>query len=104
MAVRLLLCLQDKVVSSISELYSFMDASDATLARKVLGEGASEQAADDASGAEHDQEEGEAGEERHGRLVRCTCAWRLARKLSHGNNCCVPGSDTSVAFMNEAIG
>lgn len=65
------------MVSSISELHSFMDASDATLARKVLGEGASEQAADDASGAEHDQEEGEAGEERHGRLVRCTCAGDL---------------------------
>lgn len=40
--------LQDKVVSSISELYSFMDASDATLARKVLGEGAIDQ--DEAAG------------------------------------------------------
>jgi hypothetical protein len=30
--------LQDKVVSSISELYSFMDGADATLALKVLGE------------------------------------------------------------------
>lgn len=30
--------LQDKVVNSISELYSFMDSADATLALKVLGE------------------------------------------------------------------
>jgi len=29
-------------VSTVSELYTFMDASDATLARKVLGEGADE--------------------------------------------------------------
>eukprot|EP00879_Flechtneria_rotunda_P005416 GHRR01005708.1.p1 GENE.GHRR01005708.1~~GHRR01005708.1.p1 ORF type:complete len:1495 (+),score=578.36 GHRR01005708.1:300-4784(+) len=35
--------LQDKVVNSISELYSFMDSADATLARKVLGEGGEEQ-------------------------------------------------------------
>jgi hypothetical protein len=55
--------LQDKVVSSISELYSFMDASDATLARKVLGEGASDQQADEAGAAEHgEQAEGDAGE------------------------------------------
>lgn len=30
--------LQDKVVNSTSELYSFMDSADATLALKVLGE------------------------------------------------------------------
>jgi hypothetical protein len=30
--------LQDKVANSISELYSFMDGADATLALKVLGE------------------------------------------------------------------
>jgi hypothetical protein len=29
---------QDKVVNSISELYSFMDSADSTLALKVLGE------------------------------------------------------------------
>lgn len=32
------LLLQDKVVNSISELYSFMDGADATLTLKVLGE------------------------------------------------------------------
>lgn len=30
--------LQDKVINSISELYSFMDGADGTLALKVLGE------------------------------------------------------------------
>lgn len=34
----LYVALQDKVVNSISELYSFMDSADATLALKVLGE------------------------------------------------------------------
>ncbi len=45
-------------MSSISELYSFMDASDATLARKVLGEGGPEEAeGEDAAAAT--EEEGE---------------------------------------------
>jgi hypothetical protein len=30
--------MQDKVVSSVSELYAFMDGADTTLALKVLGE------------------------------------------------------------------
>jgi hypothetical protein len=39
-----------------------MDASDATLARKVLGEGVSDQQADEAGTAEHgEQAEGDAG-------------------------------------------
>jgi dynein heavy chain len=35
--------MQDKVINSITELYTFMDTSDATLGLKVLGEGGDEE-------------------------------------------------------------
>lgn len=50
---------QDKVVGSIAELYAFMDAADATLARKVLGEGGDGEA--DAAGVEAAGDEEAAG-------------------------------------------
>lgn len=53
------LILQDKVVNSISELYSFMDGADSTLARKVLGEGGAEEGAE--APAQHVEEDAEAG-------------------------------------------
>lgn len=54
--------LQDKVVNSISELYSFMDGADATLARKVLGEGGEEEGIE-ATSPHTAEEDAEAGEQ-----------------------------------------
>ena len=47
--------LQDKVINNITELYTFMDTSDATLGLKVLGEGGDEEenAGHDEHHAEH---------------------------------------------------
>lgn len=60
---------QDKVVNSISELYSFMDSADATLALKVLGEV-------DENGEPVGQH-GDEGTQAGGCSIECPAAWAL---------------------------
>ncbi len=59
-----------QVVGSISELYSFMDAADSTLARKVLGEASEEDTSGSQTARSHlGEEEGAwAGTDRKWRL------------------------------------
>lgn len=49
--------LQDKVINNVNELYSFMDGADTTLARKVLGEGVTEEEEEQHEAATHAEQE-----------------------------------------------
>jgi hypothetical protein len=75
------------VVNSISELYTFMDNSDATLGRKVLGEGVDE------DGEVHDHyaelsgglsSAGDVAPDRHGCATHTVCFACCAMEACHG--------------------